>query len=39
MLNVDLYSQIILDALEHTGVAHDENPPGRGSGRYPWKWK
>lgn len=36
MLNVDLYSQIILDALEHTGVAHDENPPGRGSGRYPF---
>lgn len=22
--------------LEHSGVAHDENPPGRGSGRYPW---
>lgn len=20
----------------HTGVAHDEAPPGRGSGRYPW---
>ena len=20
----------------HTGVAHDENPPGRGSGRYEW---
>ena len=20
----------------HTGVAHDENPPGRGSGRYGW---
>ena len=23
-----------LDELEHSGVAHDENPPGRGSGRY-----
>lgn len=23
-----------LDELIHTGVAHDENPPGRGSGRY-----
>lgn len=22
--------------LFHTGVAHDENPPGRGSGRYAW---
>lgn len=22
--------------LFHSGVAHDENPPGRGSGRYPW---
>ena len=26
----DLY----LDQLEHSGVAHDENPPGRGSGRF-----
>ena len=24
------------DILIHDGVAHDENPPGRGSGRYPW---
>ena len=24
------------DILIHAGVAHDENPPGRGSGRYPW---
>lgn len=23
-----------VDALAHVGVAHDENPPGRGSGRY-----
>lgn len=23
-----------MDILVHTGVAHDENPPGRGSGRY-----
>lgn len=22
--------------LMHVGVAHDENPPGPGSGRYPW---
>ena len=22
--------------LIHTGVAHDSNPPGRGSGRYGW---
>ncbi len=22
--------------LMHEGVAHDENPPGRGSGRYPF---
>ena len=22
--------------LVHSGVAHDENPPGRGSGRYAW---
>lgn len=24
------------DILIHTGVPHDGNPPGRGSGRYPW---
>lgn len=24
------------DFLMHVGVAHDENPPTRGSGRYPW---
>ena len=24
------------DILQHAGVAHDENPPGRGSGRWPW---
>ena len=24
------------DYLMHEGVAHDETPPGRGSGRYPW---
>lgn len=22
--------------LVHSGVGHDDNPPGRGSGRYPW---
>lgn len=25
-----------MKVLIHTGVAHDENPPGRGSGRYGW---
>lgn len=25
-----------IDILIHDGVAHDHNPPGRGSGRYPW---
>lgn len=25
---------VIFDSIYHTGVAHDENPPGRGSGRY-----
>lgn len=25
-----------MDILVHSGVAHDENPPGRGSGRWPW---
>lgn len=29
---MDLMNNDIL----HTGVAHDENPPGRGSGRHPW---
>ena len=24
------------DFLMHVGVAHDENPPGRGSGRWPY---
>ena len=24
------------DNLAHTGVPHDANPPGRGSGRYGW---
>lgn len=24
------------DLMMHSGVAHDENPPGRGSGRYPF---
>lgn len=24
------------NVLIHEGVAHDNNPPGRGSGRYPW---
>ena len=25
-----------LDIIRHEGVAHDENPPGPGSGRYAW---
>lgn len=25
-----------LDTIIHSGKAHDENPPGRGSGRYEW---
>ena len=24
------------DYIQHSGIAHDENPPGRGSGRYPF---
>lgn len=24
------------NVVQHSGVAHDENPPGRGSGRFPW---
>lgn len=27
---------ILGEYLEHDGVAHDENPPGRGSGRFEW---
>ena len=31
-----------LDFIAHSGKGHDDNPPGRGSGRYPWgsgaKW-
>ncbi len=26
----------MVSELYHTGVAHDENPPGRGSGRFPY---
>ena len=36
MIDLELYSKIIQDSLEHAGVAHDHNPPGRGSGLYPW---
>ena len=32
----ELYSRIVGPFLSHEGVAHDENPPGRGSGRYGW---
>lgn len=27
---------MVTDYIAHEGVAHDENPPGRGSGRYAW---
>jgi len=27
---------VINNDILHSGVAHDENPPGRGSGRYAW---
>ena len=31
------------NTLQHSGKGHDDNPPGRGSGRYPWgsgkKWE
>lgn len=41
ILDEDTYTEIELfeklnDILMHSGVAHDENPPGRGSGRYPF---
>lgn len=32
----NMYSAEIRDGLYHAGVAHDNNPPGRGSGRYGW---
>lgn len=35
-----MYEEFIFDDLEdelmHVGVGHDENPPGRGSGRFPY---
>lgn len=31
-----LYTVEIRDGLYHTGVAHDDDPPGRGSGRFAW---
>ena len=33
---LDLKDYLTLDYLSHEGRAHDENPPGRGSGRHPW---
>lgn len=33
MYNYPLISE---NYLSHEGRGHDENPPGRGSGRYPW---
>lgn len=30
------YTAEIRDGLYHTGVGHDDDPPGRGSGRYGW---
>ena len=35
-LAIDIYTEEELDELEHAGVAHDEDPPGRGSGRFGW---
>lgn len=35
--HVSLWSEMVdADEILHAGVAHDEHPPGRGSGRYPW---
>lgn len=31
-----LFTAEIRDGLYHTGVGHDDDPPGRGSGRYGW---
>lgn len=31
-----LFTAEIRDGLYHSGVAHDDDPPGRGSGRYGW---
>ena len=31
---IDKLAQLYSDAISHSGVAHDQNPPGRGSGRY-----
>lgn len=36
MRDVYVGALISTDYLEHYGKAHDENPPGRGSGRYAW---
>lgn len=33
---VNKLTQLYSGSLAHSGVAHDENPPGRGSGRYGW---
>lgn len=35
IMNEDL-EKVVFQMLSHSGVAHDENPPGRGSGRYPY---
>lgn len=35
-LSLDIYTEEELKELEHSGKAHDENPPGRGSGRFGW---
>ena len=35
-LSLDIYTEEELEELEHSGKAHDENPPGRGSGRFGW---
>lgn len=36
MRDVYVGALVSSDYLEHYGKGHDDNPPGRGSGRYPW---
>ena len=33
---VNKLQELYSDSLTHYGVAHDEHPPGPGSGRYPF---
>lgn len=36
MPNYLAFKRIYREDLLHYGKGHDDNPPGRGSGRYPW---